>query len=438
MIDNIIRLVLSTFHQIRSVLQQLFTILYQYYSYYSQSTSSSSTTTSKNIRNKIIEFDTGIIAKVEYQIAEGGFSYIYSAHDVGKTNIKYALKRIICPDDETLALCRAEAKVHRMVDRCDNTLKLLGMKIEGGMNSNISSSNISVNDSSNMDDRVCYMLFPLITGGTLRDEITKRQLLQNDNDYHHHLHQPQHLGMTHQKRNMKYMTNLDILQIFKGILVGVKAMHDVGFAHCDIKLENVMLDKTSAVSYKDEEMGSSSNTTTSSSYLGTPILMDFGSARPLVIKLTNRMTVLKLAEEAAKNSTVCYRAPELFDGGCRHGPDEPDVDGKVDVWSCGCVLYGLMYGTSPFEMEFRQDGSIRIVECTHLRVLSGKIPSPPKSKVASYGYMKELNELIEYMLVADREARPDLDAVIKRVENLILSCKGRVQPFDGIIKSAIV
>ena len=149
--------------------------------------------------------------------------------------------------------------------------------------------------------------------------------------------------------------------------------------------------------------------------------MDFGSARQLIIPLKDRKTVLKLTEEASQNSTVSYRAPELFDGGCRHGPDEPNIDGKVDVWSCGCLLYGLMYGTSPFEMEFRHDGQIRIVECTHLRVLGGNIPFPPTHRENTYGYREELKDLVKWILIVDTKQRPDLESLLVKVEKLVSS-----------------
>ena len=66
-----------------------------------------------------------------------------------------------------------------------------------------------------------------------------------------------------------------------------------------------------------------------------------------------RSILLSIVDEASVNSTVSYRAPELFDGGARHGDNEPDIDGKMDVWSLGCLLFGMMYGVSPFECEFR-------------------------------------------------------------------------------------
>lgn len=391
MIDDILRLVLGLLRQAIAFIQTCFA----------------------SFRGKrTIDFDTGISATIEHQIAEGGFSYIYLAHDADSPSTKYALKRIICPDEETRIACRAEAKVHRVLGHHENIMPLKGMKFD-------TSSGGSGNRES-----LCYMLFPLISGGSLRDAISARRILDDESIINH---------SNQQSRDGRYFTNEEILNVFIGLLKGVKSLHDAGYAHCDIKLENILLDK-SLSDFRDEEMGNGR-----SSGLGTPILMDFGSARKLVIKLTDRKTVMNLTEEASQNSTISYRAPELFDGGCRHGPNEPDIDGKVDVWSCGCVLYGLMYGTSPFEMEFRQDGSIKIVECTHLRLLSGKIPSPPKSRAAAYGYTKALQDLVDWILTVDRKERPNLDSVLDRAETLLGSNQGVMSSFDGITtRGAIV
>jgi len=323
-----------------------------------------------------VAFDSGISVSYSIdkdRIGEGGFSYIYAAHDCKYPSRKYALKRILCPDKEIVIGCENEAKVHfTLGNNNSNLLPLKALKFD-----------------SSGPQTVCYMLLPLVTGGSLRDEISKRMLLKENA-----LESERHP-----------FTEKQLLVIFKGILRGAMAMHDVGLAHCDIKLENVLLDKTA-----DKDNYTSGG-------LGTPILIDYGSARSLVIKLSCRRTVLNLTEEAARNSTVSYRAPELFDGGCRHGTDEPDIDGKIDVWSCGCLLYGMMYGASPFEMEFR-NGSPRIVECTYLRVLGGKIPCLPNDSEVGRRFSRKLMDLVRWIVNIDRVNRPDLEAVLRRVEDM--------------------
>jgi len=241
------------------------------------------------------------------------------------------------------------------------------------------------------------MLFPLITGGSLRDEVNQRLLLSDD------------------LNQVRALRERQVLTIFKGVLKGVKSLHDAGYAHYDVKLENVLLDRQAVgagMNIGDEEMNPLRDP-------GVPILMDFGSARKLVVKLVDRRTVLNLTELASQNSTISYRAPELFDGGCRHGPLETEIDGKVDVWSCGCLLFGIMYGASPFEIEFRQSGSVRIVDCTHLRVLGGKVPHAPASREVAHKYSHMIHELVDWILTVDRRERPTIEDVLKRVEGML-------------------
>ncbi len=348
------------------------------------------------VPKKTIQFDNGPKVTLCHKIAEGGFSYIYFAKD--KLDRTYACKRIICNDDDVIQNCQKEADVHKSVAvNCENLLQMYGIKFVKKQKAGIGTQT------------KCYMLFPLITGGSLRDEISKRKLLDDN---------------VEKARPIK---EREILSIFKGVLNGIKALHEAGYAHCDVKLENVLLDrKKHMTSSPDEEIGSNNFS------LGTPILMDFGSARtPLVVQLKDRRTVLTLTEEALVNSTISYRAPELFDGGCRHGALEPDIDGKIDVWSAGCVLYGMMYGSSPFEIEFRNgDGGlssdVRIVECTHLRVLGSKIPFPAAGsrRAAIFQYTPEIKQLVEWILTVDRMERPSIDAVYEKVENLLMSRHG--------------
>jgi serine/threonine kinase 16 len=243
------------------------------------------------------------------------------------------------------------------------------------------------------------MLFPMISGGSLRDEITKRNIL-NDTDF----------NSRNNHGTPRPFTELEVLHMFLGILKGTKTIHDAGYAHCDIKLENILLEHSQNSQKYDEELANP--------FAVTPILIDYGSARTLIIKPIDRRTVMNMVDEAARNSTISYRAPELFDGGCRYGPDEPDIDGRSDVWSCGCVLFAIMFGASPFEIEFKKDGNVRIVDCTYLRILGGNIPSPLKNTSIYKRYSDELLELVKWTLQEDRVKRPSLEDLIDKTQLL--------------------
>ena len=194
-----------------------------------------------------------ISATIEHQIAEGGFGYIcYSTHDTSSPQIKYALKQIICPDEETRLLCRSEAKIHRTLgDSHENIMKLLGIKF-------LDNGNKSNKSSGGGNDGLCYMRFPLITGGSFQDEINKRCLLDDDR---------------HGDSIVRgYFKTPEILNGFLGLLKGVKAMHDAGYAHCDIELENILLGNSnnSTSFYGDKETGG--GRVNSNSSIGTPII----------------------------------------------------------------------------------------------------------------------------------------------------------------------
>jgi serine/threonine kinase 16 len=59
----------------------------------------------------------------------------------------------------------------------------------------------------------------------------------------------------------------------------------------------------------------------------TPILMDFGSTMLARVHIENRSQALLQQDIAAEQSTMAYRAPELFD--VKTGQT---IDEKVDIW----------------------------------------------------------------------------------------------------------
>lgn len=273
---------------------------------------------------------------------------------------KYALKRIYLGDAETLEACRREAGLHR-VTRHKNLMPLLGMTLEER-------------------NTICYMLFPYVPH-SLRAEVNRRFFSSTE---------PANPWL-----------EVRALEIFLGILDGVQALHETNHSHRDLKLENVLL-------LPDDK---------------TPIIMDFGSAGPLVQSIETRQQVLQLVEDAASHTTLPYRPPELLEGGVRAGDDDVDF-GAVDVWSLGCTLFAILYGASPFECEFVRTSGIRIVDCTSLRIL-GDLPRMPEEM--QKWYSAETMDLIKKMLTQDRMKRPSLEQVIADVERLIQQQGGRVR-----------
>ncbi|CAN0162027.1 unnamed protein product, partial [Laminaria digitata] len=155
---------------------------------------------------------------------------------------------------------------------------------------------------------------------------------------------------------------------------------------------------------------------------GTPVLMDFGSVAVAECLIEGRTDALAVQDEAARHSTLPFRAPELFDVA-----SDAHLDQRTDVWSLGCLLYALRYGFSPFECEFVGGGGVdvgggagalaaggglaagvRVVECSFLRVI-GQVTFPPGGQ-ASDG----LKELVMFALQQDPRKRPFVEEVLER------------------------
>lgn len=344
-----------------------------------------------------LTFDNGRQVQILRRIAEGGFSVIYLAKDCSPSALstsssstrttcnmggkrEFALKRMLCPDEETLNKIQQEKNIHRTFHH-PNLLPLLGFILES-----------HATTCGEYRGRVAYMLFPLL-GPSLRDEISRRNLLSNDPSV------------------TKYpFTSTEIIQLFAGVVDALREMHSKGFSHRDVKLENVLLDEDKKI---QKRKGLNAR----------PVLMDFGSAGPLCVPIKTRRQLMSATDDAATNCTMSYRAPELFEGGAMYGEEDIDV-AKVDVWACGCFLFACMFGASPFECELRGEETIRIVDCSFLRVL-GNVPKPlPGTKMASW-YSPDLMDCVTWMLNQDRINRPTLDQVSVKVEELLKKLHGK-------------
>ncbi|KAK7463464.1 Serine/threonine-protein kinase env7 [Stygiomarasmius scandens] len=158
----------------------------------------------------------------------------------------------------------------------------------------------------------------------------------------------------------------------------------VPYAHRDLKPGNVMI--------ADDGV--------------TPILMDFGSTTKARIHVENRSQALLQQDIAAEQSTMAYRAPELFD--VKTGVT---LDEKVDIWSLGCTLFALAYSHSPFEntQTTEQGGSIAMA------VLNAQYKHP------SSAYSQGLKDLIDGMLKLDPKERPDIHQVIQMTDRVLRS-----------------
>jgi phosphorylase kinase gamma subunit len=128
----------------------------------------------------------------------------------------------------------------------------------------------------------------------------------------------------------------DARNLVQQLLQGIAYMHCEGIAHCDIKLENLMLDQ------------------------GTLKIIDFGFSRTVGSQRCLRSAC----------GSPNYMAPEILlsSRSTQAGalPSRHTGYGKeVDVWAAGVVMYVLLFGQYPFHHERRSERHRRIVRAEY-------------------------------------------------------------------------
>lgn len=126
--------------------------------------------------------------------------------------------------------------------------------------------------------------------------------------------------------NQRLATKLseqEILKIMYDTTMAVAQMHylDIPLIHRDIKIENVLVDKTN--NFK---------------------LCDFGSTSTTFPIVTTHRDIAMLSQNIYVHTTPQYRSPEMIDlYKCIA------IDEKSDIWALGIFLYKLLFFTTPFE-----------------------------------------------------------------------------------------
>ena len=133
-------------------------------------------------------------------------------------------------------------------------------------------------------DGFLFYVMPLVEGESLRDRLIRQKQLPLD----------------------------DALSIAREVADALGYAHSRGVVHRDIKPENILLEG------------------------GHAVVADFGIARAL-----SSAGADKLTQTGTSIGTPVYMSPEQAAG-------DPDLDGRSDLYSLGCVLYEMLAGQPPF------------------------------------------------------------------------------------------
>ncbi|KAM4626339.1 serine/threonine-protein kinase 16 [Discoglossus pictus] len=269
------------------------------------------------------------------KLGEGGFSYVDLVEGVQDGRF-YALKRILCHDREDRKEALHEVEMHRLFNH-PNILRL--------------EAHCIIEKGPKWE---AWLLLPFVERGTLWSEV---EALRDKN---------------------VFMSEERILHILHGICLGLKAIHEQGYAHRDLKPTNVLLE--------DDDR---------------PLLMDLGSMNHARIEVTGSRQAMAVQDWAAQRCTISYRPPELFnvESNCV-------IDERTDIWSLGCVLFSMMFGEGPYDMIFQKGDSVALA-------VQNNISIPSNNR-----YSQELESLLSSMMVVNPLDRPHISTILTKLETM--------------------
>ncbi|PLB39936.1 putative serine/threonine protein kinase (Kin4) [Aspergillus candidus] len=143
--------------------------------------------------------------------------------------------------------------------------------------------------------------------------------------------------------NNRYLKDNSARRLFAQLVSGVGYLHKKGIVHRDLKLENLLLDRNRNIIITDFGFA---NTFDPFDELGDEI--EYNLTNKDYVK---RMRLDKINTKGVRRGDLmqtscgspCYAAPELVVS------DSLYTGRKVDVWSCGVILYAMLAGYLPFD-----------------------------------------------------------------------------------------
>jgi serine/threonine protein kinase/formylglycine-generating enzyme required for sulfatase activity len=173
------------------------------------------------------------------------------------------------------------------------------------------------------------------------------------------------------------------LEVFLQVCEAVQHAHQKGIIHRDLKPTNVL------VAREDGERAAK--------------IIDFGVAKSLREPLTDWTL---FTHEGQLVGTPAYMSPEQFGAGA------PDIDTRSDIYSLGLLLYELLAGTLPFDLDRVRRGGLRELQ----RVVCEEDAPPLSTRFGRLG--AQADELAEKRRCdrrsLRRQLRGDLDWITRK------------------------
>ncbi|KAH3911471.1 hypothetical protein HBH56_135340 [Parastagonospora nodorum] len=197
--------------------------------------------------------------------------------------------------------------------------------------------------------------------------------------------------------NHRYLKDGPARKLFSQLISGVGYLHRKGIVHRDLKLENLLLDRNKNIIITDFGFA---NTFDPNDELGEEVeyrLGDKDFIKSLGLDGSDASRRGDLMQTSC--GSPCYAAPELVVS------DSLYTGRKVDVWSCGVILYAMLAGYLPFDDDPANP------EGDNINLLYKYIVSTPLT-FPEY-VTPHARDLLKRILVPDPRKRADLFEVAR-------------------------